>query len=317
MFKGKGLFVFSDPGGAKPILSYIFLNKIDNYLIISDRVYDFFNYFNLDVNIFDRKSYKELFESFKPDYIFTGTSYTSLIELLFIEEAKRHQIKTISFIDHYTSYPDRFILNGKSTYPNEIYLTDEKALGIALSYELDKFAKLKITGNFFHQFLKHWIPDIPRTKVIPGLIIPDDKKIVVFAPDPLSNVGGKLKFGFDETDIWNILAEVIKSDKFSNIYLVLKLHPNQDSEYLKNHVANSSFPNVYYADFSDSISLTFYSDVVVGMYSSFLIEASKFNKKILRILPDLSINDSLSGMNIGSISRNVGELNHQLNKIFK
>jgi hypothetical protein len=270
----------------------------------------------VDVKVFDIESYKELFISFKPDFVFTGTSYTSVIELFFIEEAKRHQIKTISFIDHYTRYPDRFILNGKSTYPSEIYLTDEKAMGIALNYGLDNYAKLKISGNFFHQFLEQWTPDIPRKKIIPGVIIPDDKKIIVFAPDPMSNVGGKSKFGFDETDIWNVFAEIIKSDKFSHDFVVIKLHPNQDSEYFKNHVAVSVFPNVYYADFCDSVSLMFYSDVVVGMYSSFLIEASKFNKKILRILLDTSLDDSLNGMNIGSISRNVCELDYNLNQIF-
>ena len=49
--KGKGLFVFSDPGGAKPILSYVALNKISNYFIISDRVYNFYTDFGLFINV--------------------------------------------------------------------------------------------------------------------------------------------------------------------------------------------------------------------------------------------------------------------------
>jgi hypothetical protein len=305
---GRGLFVFSDPGGAKPILSFIYLNKISDFLIISDREYDFFNYFNLKVNVFDKEKFEEIFESFKPDYIFTGTSYTSLIELLFIEEAKSRKIKSISFIDHYTRYPDRFILNGESIYPNEIYLTDDRAMCIAVDYKLDKYAKLKVTGNFFHQFLEQWTPKTPRALIIPGLIIPDDKKILVFAPDPMSNVGGKIKFGFDETDVWAILAKALMYNFKESIIVVIKLHPNQNIRYFKNFIAKSIYPNVIYADDTDSIELTFYADIVCGMYSSFLIESSRFNKKVLRILPNSTLEDALKGMNIGLVSSDVFEV---------
>ena len=48
--KGKGLFIFSDPGGAKPVLSFIYNKKIKNYKIISDRKYNFFASRNLSYN---------------------------------------------------------------------------------------------------------------------------------------------------------------------------------------------------------------------------------------------------------------------------
>ena len=312
---GRGLFVFSDPGGAKPILSFIYLNRISEFLIISDREYDFFSYFNFKVNLFDKEDYKEIFESFKPDYVFTGTSYTSIIELLYIEEAKFRNIKSISFIDHYTRYPDRFILNGESLYPDEIYLTDDRAMRIAFEYKLDEYSKLVITGNFFHHFLEQWTPKTPRACFIPGLTIPDDKKILVFAPDPMSNVGGKIKFGFDETDVWAILAKALISEFKEILIVVIKLHPNQNTLYLKNFISASIYSNVIYANDTDSIELTYYADVVSGMYSSFLIESSKFNKKVLRILPNSTLEDALNGMNIGLVSSDVSQVVTNLKKL--
>ena len=83
----RGLFVFSDPGGAKPILGLITLIKkeLKNYRIVSDRTYSFFKEFNLEVN---KPNIHDDIDNFNPDFIFTGTSYTSKIELEYIEKSK-------------------------------------------------------------------------------------------------------------------------------------------------------------------------------------------------------------------------------------
>ena len=69
---GKGLYVFSDPGGAKPCLSFVGLNKISNYLIVSDRKYSFYKDFGLNVKIL-----KEIDE-----HIFNG-QLTDIIEVTY------------------------------------------------------------------------------------------------------------------------------------------------------------------------------------------------------------------------------------------
>ena len=69
---GKGLFVFSDPGGAKPCLSYILINNCSNYIVISDREYKFYSDFKINVIITEEVE-RYIFE-YKPDYIFSATS---------------------------------------------------------------------------------------------------------------------------------------------------------------------------------------------------------------------------------------------------
>ena len=51
IFKKKTLFIFSDPGGAKPILSFIKLNNLKNFEVISDRNYKFYDLFKLKIKI--------------------------------------------------------------------------------------------------------------------------------------------------------------------------------------------------------------------------------------------------------------------------
>jgi hypothetical protein len=67
---GRGLFVFSDPGGAKPILALVYLNRIKNYKLISDRHYDFFSDFNLNVEAYELEKEYSIINEYKPDYIF-------------------------------------------------------------------------------------------------------------------------------------------------------------------------------------------------------------------------------------------------------
>ena len=51
--KGKILFVFSDPGGAKPILSLIEEKNIDTCLAVSNRSYSFYGDFKTPVKIIE------------------------------------------------------------------------------------------------------------------------------------------------------------------------------------------------------------------------------------------------------------------------
>ena len=50
-FKGKGLFVFSDPGGAKAVLAHVgaIKRELGEFKIISDKQYSFYKDFGLPI----------------------------------------------------------------------------------------------------------------------------------------------------------------------------------------------------------------------------------------------------------------------------
>ena len=189
--KGRGLFVFSDPGGAKPVLSIVenVKNELDDYLIISDREYPFYCDFSVKVTSFC-KSPEEIVASFSPDFILTGTSYTSTIELDFLEAAGQMNVPAYSFVDHWTNIRERFLKDGKEIFPDYILLIDEEARSIAIENKIPSL-KIIVVGNPYHDFLKKWKPSIPKTELyhLLNLTYPA-KKIIVYAPDPLSNVAG-------------------------------------------------------------------------------------------------------------------------------
>ena len=311
----KGLFVFSDPGGAKPLLAFIKNHKLKDYKVISDRKYKFFLDFGINVINFKNENIEKIIKDFNPDYILSGTSYTSKIELRFISEAKKLNIDTCSYIDHYTNYKERFILDKQYIFPNNIILIDEIAEKIAIKNKLSDHSNLLVINNFYHDFLRNWTPKNKRENLLKNQQIKSDEKIIVFAPDPLSNINGKEKYLFDENDVWNDLVDVLKKINSNKLIVIVKFHPNQNKETLIKAITDSNYKDVVFYDQKNSIDLLYHADIIVGMFSSILIEANVLKKRIIRHLPNDTMKDPLLGLDIGLISLNKQELHKNLIKL--
>ncbi|MCE7995978.1 MAG: hypothetical protein HEP71_28620 [Roseivirga sp.] len=295
---GRGLFVFSDPGGAKAILAYVKINQLTDYLIVSDRQYDFFEDFGLEVLKASAEDAVAIADGFKPDYLLTGTSYTSRIELGFIKTINQRKITTAAFIDHYTRFQDRFEMSGEMIYPHQIGVIDEKARGIAHENSLTKHSQIVVTGNFYHQFLEEWTPAISKAELYDQLGLDIGKKLVVFAPEPLSNVeNARGVFGFDEIETTSGLIDSL-STVSDGINLVLTAHPNQNITLLHPIIEGRLTLNNGRVGVNELIH---YADMVIGMFSNFLIEAIAMNRPVLRYFCKPVLHDPLSGSGVGKV----------------
>jgi hypothetical protein len=282
------LIVFSDPGGAKPCLSLAKKwQTSDELLVCSDRQYAFFESFGIPVRQCQSEDAHAIFEEFQPDSLYSGTSYTSLIELDFTCEAKRRGIHTASFVDHYTGFDVRFGTAEARILPDEIHVLDEKAAALAREAGLPE-RRIRITGNPYHEFLGSWRSRLTKEQVFQKLEIPlSGAKIILFAPDPLSNAGGVEKFGTDEVAILKLLLEAL-GEAERPAHLLIKAHPNQSLDYLKTGLQNAPQNVEMHLVQSDKDAflndLIQQTDLVVGMFSSILIEAELLGKKAIGIL---------------------------------
>jgi len=282
------LIVFSDPGGAKPCLSLAKKwQDSDELLVCSDRQYAFFETFGIPVRDCRGENARAIFDEFRPDSLVTGTSYTSRIEMDFVHEAAKRGIPSASFVDHYTGFDVRFGTAEARILPDEIHVLDEKAAALAREAGFPE-RRIRITGNPYHKFLGSWRPRLTKEQVFQKLEIPlSGAKIILFAPDPLSNAGGAEKFGTDEVAILKLFLESL-GEAGRPTQLLIKAHPNQSMEYLKTGLKNVPknvelhlVPAEKDALLNDLIQQT---DLVVGMFSSILLEAELLGKKSLGIL---------------------------------
>lgn len=305
MFKdklqGRILVIFSDPGGAKPCLSICESIDALDLLIISDREYVFYNDFKSKVKVVKlSKEIIKYIDEFKPDIVFTGTSYTSDLEKKAIDHSKKKDIFTISFVDHWTSISDRFLTKEGLSFPDEIWVLDERAKQIAIEEKIAK-SKLFVAGNPYHVWLKNWKPKINRMQFYRNLHLDETKKMILFAPDPLSNVNGIEKFGFDEFIASRKVKECIgeADKKFKDTYhFLIKMHPNQSVEKLVEIFEDKNNFTILPLEVDTNQSI-YFADIIMGFFSSLLIEASIMNKPIIRFLDNHLNNDPFKGLNIG------------------
>lgn len=311
---GRIVFIFSDPGGAKPCLSLIEENKLSCATAVSDRLYSFYKDFKTYVKILNH-DFEQLVEDLHPELIFTGTSYTSDIEKQFIKIAHDKNIPCYSFVDHWTSISKRFEdASGAIFLPDKVWVIDERAKSLAINQGIDE-NKLVISGNPYHDWLKKWKPSINRNEFLESLALENQNiGILVYAPDPLSNINGMEEYGFDELSATSDLVDLFSMHQIELKYwkVLIKSHPNQDRDKLRKIIsAHPSFilapPNI------DANTTIFFSDVVLGFFSSFLIEASIMNKPVLRFLDEKIKKDPIAELKIGEIVTKTSLCSHLIN----
>tara|TARA_B100000780_G_scaffold264508_1_gene219217 strand:+ start:11 stop:979 length:969 start_codon:yes stop_codon:yes gene_type:complete len=311
----RGIFVFSDPAGAKACLALVKSLKNKEILIISDRKYSFYSEFNLEVNSSAHKSIKEWFDIFKPDFVFTGTSLPNKIELEFLKEAKNKKIKTYSFVDHWTNMSDRFKYFEEYIYPDELWLIDDYAKEKAISDGIDEDI-IVVSGNPYYDYLKEWKPNMSKDDLYDKIGLRKNEKYILYAPEPISTFNLQEKYGFDELSGLIHLNKSLEELKSENIKIIIKPHPNQNETIFINYIKKLKFNKVLYIKDININPLIYYSELVSGYFSNSLVESNIMNKKVIRILIDLLDRklDSLMHLNIGSIAYDTKELNHEIKK---
>jgi len=286
---GKGLFIFSDPGGAKPLLAYISTKKLQNCIIVSDRVYAFYGEFGLTVNLCTPDSADTWIEQCQPDYIFTGTSYTSILELKFLEAAQKRSILSMSYIDHSTQLKNRFELNGHMIFPDRFLVPSEEIRQLAINDQLNG-DQITVIGNPYHDYLKNWKPLITQEQFTQTAAIPPNKKIVLYVPDPLSNVNGKEKYGFDEVMMTMEVGRLARSLQGQYVFL-FKPHPNQKIDRIE-HLLHQNF-RLLTDDLLTTNDMLYCADFILGFFSNILAEAELLGKHVIRLMPSTSHLDPL------------------------
>jgi len=276
----------------------------DEVLVCSDRQYAFYETFGVPVHLCRESDAPRLFDDFAPETLFTGTSYTSRIELRFLQEAAKRKVRSASIVDYSSAFRQRFELEGILVFPDEIRVLDERGAGMAEKEGLP-IEKITVSGNPYHEFLRGWRSGISKQELWKALGLPSSPaKVILFAPDPISNAGGAGRFGTDETVILKLLLEAI--GRTAGLFrLLVKAHPNQPSAYLRKAMekppanVDCHFVGAEHDAFLNDLIQR--ADLVVGMFSNMLVEAELLGAKTLRILCGLNLSDPLEKQITGEV----------------
>jgi UDP-N-acetylglucosamine 2-epimerase len=172
---------------------------------------------------------------------------------------------------------------------------DKTAKSIALNEGVPE-KLLYISGNPYHEYLKRWKPSISKEEFFFSNGLNDNScKIILYVPDPVTNVGGKEAYGFDEITSLDLIIDCLKNiGKFETYYLIIKPHPNQNKILLKDAIdKNKNKINVIWFETINTNNLLYYSDLIIGLFSNILIEASILKKSVIRLITSTKKEDPL------------------------
>ena len=220
----KKIVLFShDPGGAQVMSSYFhFSKKKFIHLCCNNRTEIFFK---------EKKiKYKKIKfnDAIKHgDIFYTSTSWNNDLEKRAIRELSKKNKRIVSFIDGWTNYKERFMLQKKYHFPNEIWTFDRYAYKKCLRV-FPKYIKIKLKENYFYKFAKTKISNYQAKK--------NFKNKCTFFTEPLSRTYQKIynkKPEYSEIDAFKFFLKNIK--KIPDIKLInIKIHPNDKKyKYLK------------------------------------------------------------------------------------
>ena len=312
ILQGKGIFVFSDPAGANAVLAIVDELILQGYvarkdfLVFTNSLQIGIEEYNdvVDVTTFNENERVDVIQNFKPTYIFSGTSLT-VFEHLWRKAAIKENVKMISFIDHWTSYIERFSFNNEIIFGDEVWVVNEIAKKEAIEAGIHE-ELITVSGNPYYKKVKNFHPKISKEDFFNSLRLDIHKKVILFVSDDIkrsfpSDEKGNCVLGFDE---YTVLSDIIIGLKtidtdLQDFQLVLKLHPKSDVNKFKHLL--SDMPqnlNVIAVKDCDSLTINYFSDYIIGMFSNMVIESCIMGKKILRVQTGQLFNDIMKFKNL-------------------
>ena len=329
-FDYKIIFVFSDPAGGNIISSLIdraLEEKKDpgiHFKVYSDLkgiIDKSYEKYILRISNNINKITKEI-NNFDPNEIFTTTS-TNNFEHNWRKVARMKKIHVKSFVDHWTGIRERFNFKQQEIFPDTIYLINNKARKIAIEEGIDKNI-IRVKENPYYYKIRNFKPNYTKDIFFSKLKINNEKKIILYISDDIKNKTLFNSLGFDEysvlKDILNSLKSLMVSNKLNlgSYVFLIKLHPRSKLNKYSSYDKLFKLIKLEYRvikDF-DPLTINYFSDFVLGMFSNMVIESYLMNKKLLRIQTGIKIDDPLGFENLNNnCIKRIENLNSNLFKL--
>lgn len=272
--------VAHDAGGAELLSSYIKRNKLDCKYLTEGPAKQIFT---RKLGGFASVGLVEMLE--QVDLILCGTSWQSSLEIDAIAEARKKKIISISFIDHWVNYRERYTRKGNMTLPDEIWVGDYLAM---------EKAKHEFPETTIRLVENHYLLDI-KEKLIKNNLAPmgkSEKKKILYVTEPTSEhallrYGDKLYFGYTEEEALSFFLNNIKNEADAVSSILIRPHPSENPAKYFWVSEKYSLP-VMYSNNLDILDDILWSDVVVGCGSMAMVIALLASKLVMSSIPNSS-----------------------------
>lgn len=278
------------------VIAYEFSEKIFSEGGIDYRTINSYNLKDISIT-----SMEKILEIEKPDMVLIGTSFQDkknkdVIEQTLTLAAREKNIKTLAVVDgwcaHLLVFNDLYNHKKLKFIPDKIAVIDKLAEKEMLDYGCKKNS-LVITGNpYFDEIssLKEKYTEKDKRKTRKNLGIGYEQYVILYASQPIEfNYGNSL--GYTEKTVLTEITDALKTlylkkNIKKNITLIIKLHPREKKDSYRHTNKKNKFQVIIIQDYPIR-ELILTSDIVLGSFSTVLIEAAYLNKASISVQPGL------------------------------
>lgn len=215
------------------------------------------------------------------DWCLFGTSWQSDLEWRALGEAKRLGKRTVSFLDHWVNYAERFVRGGEQRLPDEIWVGDEDAR--ALAKQFFPALPVRVVPNPYFAYVEREIARYSRRA-----ILTKSNGNALFVSENLSGhsrlrFGNERSLGYTEFDAIDYFFSRI-GDLGEIGHVVLRPHPSDPPEkYLK--VIAEHAPLAELSTGRALLEEIAEVDIVAGCESAALVVALQAHKRVVCCIP--------------------------------
>ena len=290
-------FVSNNIGGLAsllPVIKYYEIQKYNCIVLYNSKNEEYLkNYKSIKLPINKKINFsdiKKLLLKFNPDIVITSTTFPKDlilgdVENKFIHQSSLVNIKSITILDHWCGYKERFYtkINGikKYTIPNHICVMDNKAKKEILNNIKIPKITIKVTGNPAWDKIKNIKPKINKN-LLSNSNYNKRKKLILFISEVIIEEKKRIKYKFDEIEILRYLISIYEK----NYNILIKQHPRESNDKYLNLLKDFKSKNIIILDKKlNPYNLCSINDVIIGMTSIMLVELSLFGLNVISIQP--------------------------------
>lgn len=210
--------------------------------------------------------------------LLSGTSRNTDFEKRARDMANVKNIPSIGVVDHWTNYKMRFQNNDMITLPDEIWVFDEYAYSLAISF---------FSESLVHQKNNRYIEQtVDKVNLITSNIKKNDNKThILYVLEPFEEFWKDSNVPAEYQALDYFLDNIFMLGINSDIEIHLKPHPSEpDGKYIEWCNQNTGF-NISIDDETSLDEQIAWADWVVGCETFAMVIALSANKKTLSTLP--------------------------------
>lgn len=292
--KAKNIFVVScEAGGAEIISSLLRRIPDGNYCFCLEGPAE--KIFKGKLGEFKTASIDHINNMGSDDLLLTGTSWIPSLERNALKLARENKLPSVSIIDHYTHYRERFLprelwgdipSNWTDFLPDNVFVCDEYAYELAIKCGFPE-DKLKQMENPYFQDLSEKIKNLSNKNEAGKTF----KLLYLSEPildDLVATYGDADYWGYNEFDLAEHLVKSVNKNLSSGkkIEVRFRLHPNEKKDKYNKYINECG--TMHRSENADLLEDLAWSDAVLGGESIALIIALNAGKPVYSFLPKSS-----------------------------